>query len=90
MTNLSESILKEANSGTNSDSKRAKTDVDDAPSNTNHLNHDSIDLDLSTPNEVNTKDNALMWHPAQTKIEQMSKQVEFRLLIEQKYNIKLG
>ncbi len=97
MTNLPDSIVDNTDLHNNSDSKRVKTEVQ---TEANNLSHDKIDLIVEGKNSLYkseisqehffNENESLMWSPAQTKIEQNTKLVEFRLLIEQKYNVKLG
>ena len=98
MTKFTEDMSNDIDSNNNNNSKKAKIESNPNLSNSNfnestmnaQLNHINLLVD-ETNNKTNFQNGQVpLWSPDKTKIQQETKLVEFRHLIEAKYKVKLG
>jgi hypothetical protein len=101
MTKLTENMSNEidSNNNNNNNSKKAKIESNANLSNNNfnesttmnaQLNHINLLVCETNNKKTNQNDQTPLWSPDKTNIQQETKLVEFRHLIEAKYKVKLG
>ena len=98
MTKFTEDMSNDIDSNNNNNSKKAKIESNPNLSNSNfnestmnaQLNHINLLVDETNNKTTIQNDQVPLWSPDKTKIQQETKLVEFRHLIEAKYKVKLG
>ena len=99
MTKLTENMSNDIDSNNNNNnSKKAKIESNPNLSNSNfnestmnaQLNHINLLVDATNNKKTIQNDQVPLWSPDKTNIQQETKLVEFRHLIEAKYKVKLG